>query len=597
MEQRNKDDSSKKEIMSPSLIRYGIPSAAVVLGVIFGAIIHNLIFLLFLLALLIGGLIFAMRKFGETGETSQHVSSPYGTMERGERELRRELNDLLEAAERITKSGFGEKISVPSDDVVGKLAQNFNYLLDNMSGFVKELDVISDQSSDTSRKLEDITKRTSVVMLEVNQTLQGLSDSTISLNSSLEEITHGAHSVKDLTADGIGQLGSFQDTMGGIIAESKTATDRINALSKSSRKMRGFITVISNIAAQTNLLALNAAIEAARAGEAGKGFAVVAGEVRTLSQSTKAALDDISALVDEFGKETQATAKIISENSRQIVDGDRILKSTAQTFDVISDNIGTMVTVIESSTQASAQVAQGSKGIATSMQVQTDSIEDIAALSQQLSAMSTTLKATLSDSQMGSVTIELDLATFDRELATITPEDQSRLKREIGLEDKFVIGMVARLEPVKGHDFLLNGIKGILKKYPQVICVLVGDGSLEQQLKERVQAEALEEKVLFLGYRKDIQKLLTIMDVVVLTSEKEGMPPKTLMEAMAASKPCVATDVKGNRYIVDDQRTGILVPYNKNGVLAESVEQFILHPELCVRYGNAGRKRIEKLAQ
>ena len=89
-------------------------------------------------------------------------------------DLQKGLEGLLKSAEHVTKSGFGKKIKVTSDDEIGRLAETFNYLLDNVSNFIKELDQISEESSDSSRQLADITKRTSNVMQEVSATLQEL---------------------------------------------------------------------------------------------------------------------------------------------------------------------------------------------------------------------------------------------------------------------------------------------------------------------------------------------------------------------------------------------------------------------------------------
>lgn len=595
----NKDEwMNKLESRKAELLRYGIPLVGVLLTALIASGVQNAVFRIFLLLVVWVALFFVLRHFSEdTALAKPDAGQNIGMMERSERELRSRLHDLQEAMERITNSGFGEKIPVDGDDTIAKLGQSFNYLLDNVTSFVKELDEISDQSSHTSRSLEDITGRTSGVMLQVNGTLHELTESAENLNTSLEEIFQGAQGVNGLTVDGVKQLQSCQSVMTAILEDSRKATERMMALTKSAKKMRGFITVISNIAAQTNLLALNAAIEAARAGEAGKGFAVVAGEVRTLAQNTKSALNDISKLVDEFAKETQETAGVIGANSQQITDGDGILQETSSTFGVISDHIASMVDTIERSTQASGQVMQGARDITGSMQTQTEAISDIAELSQRLAGMSSTLKQKLSDSQLGVSKLELDLEQFDKSFHAVTDEQKENIRRELNLHDKFVIAVIARLDPIKGHDFFLNVMDRLMKRHPKAVALIIGDGQLRDQLKERVKELQLEERILFLGYRQDLPVLLSIIDLIVMPSEKEGVPPKALMEAMAASKPCVATDAKGNRILVDDQRTGFLTPYGKRGMMTEKIEQFITRPELSIRLGKKARERIEKLAQ
>lgn len=514
-----------------------------------------------------------------------------------EHPLKGALNELLQAAEQVTKSGFGQKINISSEDEIGQLAKTFNFLLDNVSNFIKDLDHISEDSSDSSRHLEDITSRTSNVMQDVSATLQELSSTTQNLNSNLEEISEGARNVDELTLKGLERLSNLEHKMGQMIAISNKASDRIKDLNASSEKMSSFIAVISGIARQTNLLALNAAIEAARAGEAGKGFAVVADEVRKLASNTQMALGDINKLIENFRNETNRTVTLIQESNNEVLDGEHILKETSKMFSVIASHITSMVEVIEKSAEASSQIAKGSHEIAVSAQVQTNSIAEITVLSEQLSGMSKDLKEKLSNSSISGSKIELDLPQFDEVYQLITKDHKDKLKQELGITGKFIIGVIARLEPVKGLNFFIEGMKEIIQQHNQAIGLIVGDGSMQLELKAKVKEAGLEDHILFLGYRQDIPLLLSIMDLVVLTSEKEGVPPMTLMEAMAASKPIVATDVKGNQQLIKNNVSGILVEFNQAHKLAYSIEKFINQPTLKMVFGNEGRKRIEQLSK
>ncbi|GMQ64443.1 methyl-accepting chemotaxis protein [Vallitalea maricola] len=512
-----------------------------------------------------------------------------------EKQLKDRLENLLEHAENVTQSGFGKQIPVDSNDEIGKLAATFNYLLDNVGNFVKELDEISEESSDTSRNLADITHRTSCVMQEVSTTLQELTSNTSNLSGSIEEIAEGAYKVEELTNEGITSLRNLEHKMENIVENANSATLSIKELNSASKKMQGIIDVISNIAKQTNLLALNAAIEAARAGDTGKGFAVVADEVRELAGNTQDSLQSISELISTFSEETIKTVDIIDSNNKDIIQGGQILKETSGTFNVIAQNITNMVDGIKNSADASSQIANGSKEIASATGVQTNAMADIADLSQKLSNMASELKTTLSDTQIGGANLDFDLVANDNSIKMISDKDKKDLKASLGIENKYIIGMIARLEPVKGYDFLIDGLKKVLPKHNDVVCIIVGDGSLEDKLKEKVKREQLSDRILFLGYRKDILKLLAIMDLVVLTSEKEGMPPRTLMEAMASSKPIVATNVKGNTMLVKDNKTGLLVNYNDVDNLTRCLEFFAKNPSVGMEYGNKGREHLEKL--
>lgn len=565
-----------------------ILTVCTILSLIASFLISNIfITILVTIGILVGGL-FLLKRFSTYSKNQINIIPEKD-------DLKERLKNLLESAESLTKSGFGKKISVDSNDEIGKLADTFNYLLDNVGSFIKELDEISEESSDTSRKLADITQRTSCVMQEVSVTLQELTSNTSDLNGSIEEIADGAKKVENLSNEGISLLRELENKMDNIVKDADRATVSIRELNVTSKKMQGIIDVISNIAKQTNLLALNAAIEAARAGDTGKGFAVVADEVRQLAGNTQESLLSISELIGSFSEETLKTVQLINDNNKDIALGGQILKKTSDTFNIIADNITHMVEGIEKSALASSQIASGSQEIASATQVQTSAVSEIADLSQNLSNMSSELKATLADTQIGGAEVEFDLVAYDNSMSVITEKQRQELKESIGVNNKFVIGMIARLEPIKGYGFLIKGLKRVLNENNNAVCVIVGDGSLEHELKEQVKKEQLSNKIIFLGYRKDIQKLLSIMDLVVLTSEKEGMPPRILMEAMAAKKPIVATSVKGNKMLINNNETGFLVEYDNVIALSKSIEVFIKDPHMGIRFGNDGRNYLKNL--
>ena len=509
--------------------------------------------------------------------------------------FKEDIDLLLNSVEKITQSGFSEKVDVVADNEIGQLAAAFNFLLENVIKFVKELDQLSDESSNSSRKLEDITDRTSRVMQEVNHSLQSLSTNTQDLNQNFVKISDGAKNVNDLTAGGINDLTNFESRMGQILTDANSASERINGLSATAQEMTDFIDVISDIASQTNLLALNAAIEAARAGQYGKGFAVVASEVRKLAVNTQNALQDISEIIDSFTEETQETAKIILESNKQIEDGSKILDETSKTFNTISNNIGEIVGIIDDSAEASSQIASSSIEISDSMQIQTDSIAEIASLSRDLSSMSSELKNQLAESQIGGNTIDINLHEFDAEFNKITSDDIKNMRRKLGIGDRFAIGMIARLEPIKGHEFLFQALRNTVRKHPNVVCVLTGDGSIEDKLKEQAKQIGIDNNIIFLGYRKDIHMMLAILDLVILSSQHEAMPPRTMLEAMAAAKPIAATKVRGHINVIDHGVSGHLIEYGYVNGLSDIINNFIEDPALCDKYGKAARQKIEQL--
>jgi glycosyltransferase involved in cell wall biosynthesis len=147
----------------------------------------------------------------------------------------------------------------------------------------------------------------------------------------------------------------------------------------------------------------------------------------------------------------------------------------------------------------------------------------------------------------------------------------------------------ARLDVQKGHADLLEAARHL----PDVRFLCVGDGDLLQDLKDRARVLGVEDRVSWLGFRTDIDELLGSCDLVVLPSLYEGFP-LALIEAMAAGKPVVATDIGGTRELVVDGVTGLLVPPAAPRELAEAVKKVLGDRALADRLREAGRARAEQ---
>jgi glycosyltransferase involved in cell wall biosynthesis len=145
----------------------------------------------------------------------------------------------------------------------------------------------------------------------------------------------------------------------------------------------------------------------------------------------------------------------------------------------------------------------------------------------------------------------------------------------------------ARLTPQKGLDVLLSAAALV----PEATFVIAGDGPERTGLEARARALDLAHRVSFLGDRKDIGALLAVCDVFVLPSRFEGLPISVL-EAMAAAKPVVATRVGGTDEVVVDGETGVLVPSGDPESLATALRLMLEDPARARRFGEAGRKRL-----
>lgn len=117
------------------------------------------------------------------------------------------------------------------------------------------------------------------------------------------------------------------------------------------------------------------------------------------------------------------------------------------------------------------------------------------------------------------------------------PEKRKTVREAFGLKDRFVIGNVARFEAQKNHSFLIDIFHEVRKLCPEARLLLVGHGTYEEQIREKVKGLGLEDKVIFAGLRSDVNELLQAMDVFVLPSHFEGLGIVNI-EAQAACLPC-----------------------------------------------------------
>lgn len=171
--------------------------------------------------------------------------------------------------------------------------------------------------------------------------------------------------------------------------------------------------------------------------------------------------------------------------------------------------------------------------------------------------------------------------------------DVDRCRKELGLpESDQIVGIVGNLYPVKGHQYLIEGIPAVLKACPNTTFIFAGRGQLEPELKAHVHRLGLDKRVHFLGLRQDIPRILAMLNVFVLPSLSEGLS-MAILEAMIAGKPVVATQVGGNPELVLAGETGYLVPPQDSGALASSLTTLLLDREQAFQFGMNGKSRAE----
>jgi glycosyltransferase involved in cell wall biosynthesis len=182
----------------------------------------------------------------------------------------------------------------------------------------------------------------------------------------------------------------------------------------------------------------------------------------------------------------------------------------------------------------------------------------------------------------------------DAAFAPLPAAERTRLLREIGVPDgALVVGIVARLRPVKDHGSLLRAAALLRARWPALRVVLVGEGSIQPYLEAQARALAVSDIVHFAGHRDHDPNPHNLFDVSVLCSLHEGFP-NTIVEAMAAARPVVATNVGGAPDAVEDGETGLLVPPRDPARLAEAIDALLGDPARRARMGAAGQRRARE---
>lgn len=167
------------------------------------------------------------------------------------------------------------------------------------------------------------------------------------------------------------------------------------------------------------------------------------------------------------------------------------------------------------------------------------------------------------------------------------------LRKTFGLVGSdFLIGTIGRLVPEKGYHYLVAAAKTICRKYPAVKFIFIGDGPLRNDLEKIAAKNGLTDRIHFAGVRGDIPQLLSTMNLFVLPSISEGVP-MVLLEAMAAGKPVIATEVGDMPRIIQHNYSGLLIPPQNTEALAAAMEELIQDSAKAQRLALAARQEVE----
>lgn len=184
----------------------------------------------------------------------------------------------------------------------------------------------------------------------------------------------------------------------------------------------------------------------------------------------------------------------------------------------------------------------------------------------------------------------VDIAKFSH---FYSEAEKEKFRNQAGLRNGPVVGIIARLSLVKGHRYLLAAMREVVNLKPDAQLLIIGEGSLKEELLNQTKMLGLKENVVFFGSIFDTTLALSVMDIFALPSLKEGLG-LSIMEAQAAGIPVIASNVGGIYTIIKDNENGFLVPPEDSLSLARAIIRLMDDPKLAKKMGDRGREIIQR---
>lgn len=294
-----------------------------------------------------------------------------------------------------------------SKDEFGTFAKAFDAMQTNMRVLIRQLSQTSEQLAASAEEMtasaEQSAQAANQVAATITAVAQGADGQLTSINhaaSSVEQISKNIQqivannteventSVKTAEAaeEGIKAIDTAIDQMEHIEETVTHSANVVTKLGERSKEIGQIVDTISGIAGQTNLLALNAAIEAARAGEQGRGFTVVAEEVRKLAEQSQEAAKRIAGLIQEIQTDTDQAVLSMSEGTREVKLGTKVVNTAGQSFNQIATLVGELSAQRQEISASIQQVGIGSRQIVSAMKDIDDVSRNMAGQTQTVSA-------------------------------------------------------------------------------------------------------------------------------------------------------------------------------------------------------------------
>ncbi len=315
---------------------------------------------------------------------------------------------LMKSIDHASKGDLTTKFDTKRHDEFMVLSNGINNMITSMRKLIGEVQEVGTKVSTSANGLsntsEDLLTATEGISQTIDDIQNGvvqqvgdteqcllqmssLSDQINKVYSNTNDIEKIAGNTKIIAGEGIIIIDELNKKSKATADVTQSVISKIEEFEMQSKNIKGFITVLIDIANQTNLLSLNASIEAARAGEAGRGFAVVAGEIRKLADQSVKAVNQIENIVSEIHKKTKDTVDTAKQAENIVESQTEALDRTVKVFNNISTHVNELVSNL-------TDISIGIKNIESSKEETLDAIQNISAVSEETAAASEEVSAT-----------------------------------------------------------------------------------------------------------------------------------------------------------------------------------------------------------
>jgi len=290
---------------------------------------------------------------------------------------------VISNKENIAAVKEGADRQKATEERIVHVSENLVANFDQADTYVKELSQAIDTGNLSMKNIASSIENTAQAIQEQSRMCQDIEENTRSAQEQTEFMVEASSKALKNVSQGAKAMEELHNHAQSVEKENKETVAYVDVLNARTRQVVDILSTIVSISSQTNLLALNASIEAARAGEAGRGFAVVADEIRVLSEQTKNATENISAILAELNQDVESVTTSIDRSVSAVEQQNHLIEETKTQFDEIDRGVKELIDVIrqvknsiEEITEATAVIADGVTGLSANS-------EEVAAVSAE----------------------------------------------------------------------------------------------------------------------------------------------------------------------------------------------------------------------